>query len=168
LSGGGALIDIGHLAVDMVVWLLDRPLYWVHAMALTPSDKRVEQSVSVMAGFEPDILVNLTISYEAPMPSVQEEMSIYGSGGSIFTRRFRTKRSTMPPEVIEQFRNGEVRNISFTEGPDSSNPLDDFLQSIEKNAEILSDGKSNLRTVEFIDAAYRSIQEHKRINLRDR
>ncbi len=166
LSGGGALFDIGHLAVDMIIWLLERPLRWVYAVASTPDDKQVEQSVAILAEFEPNVLVNLTVSYEAPIPSVQEEMSIYGSHGSIFTRRFRSKRSIEPPQLIEQSKSGEVHHISFTEGPDNRKPLDDFLRGIEERSPILSDGKSNLPTVELIDATYRSIREQRKINIR--
>ena len=165
LSRGGALIDIGHLAVDMTVWLLDRPLRWVQAVAFTPDDKQVEHSVTILAEFEPNVLASLTITYEAPVPSVQEELSIYGSLGSIFTRRFRSKRSTQPPLLIEQSKSGEVREVSFTEGPDSSKPLDDFLRGIETGSSILSDGRSNLPTIELIDTAYRSIREQSKINV---
>lgn len=166
LSGGGALIDIGHLAVDMIVWLLECPLKWIYAAASTPDNAQVEQSVLILAEFEPATLVNLTVSYETPKPSIQEELSIYGSQGSIFTRRFRTKRSMEPPQVIEQLRNGEIHQISFTEGPDSSMPLQDFLLGIQDKSPIVSDGESSLLTVEFIDAAYRSLREQKKIDLR--
>ncbi len=165
LSGGGALMDIGHLAIDMITWLLEKSLHWVDAVALTPNDKGIEQSVAILVEFEPTLLVNFTISYEAPIPSVQEEMSIYGSQGSIFTRRFLSKRVPENPLLIEQSKNGEVHHISFIERPNNGMPLDDFLQGIEKGYPIISDGRSNLSTVELIDVAYRSIREQKKINL---
>lgn len=165
LSGGGALIDTGHHVADMVTWLLDRPLLSVYAAASFPDNSQVERSVTVLATFKPNILVNIVVSYESPAPSLQEEMKIYGSQGAIFTRRFHSERSNEPPLLIEQSRNGEVRRLSFTEGPVNWNPLANFLQGVQEGEPILSDGKSNLLTIELIDAAYLSIRKEQRIDM---
>jgi predicted dehydrogenase len=167
MSGGGALIDIGYLAVDMINWLLGRQLQWIDAVTPSPENNQTEQSVALLAEFTPSVLVSLTVSYEAPVPSVQEELSIYGLCGSIFTRRFCSKRSDAPPLLIEQSTSGEVHQISFTTDPDNSKPLDDFLRSIEEGTPMVSDGRSNLATVEFIDAAYRSIREQIKVTVDD-
>ncbi|MSP12235.1 MAG: Gfo/Idh/MocA family oxidoreductase [Chloroflexi bacterium] len=167
LNCGGAMIDIGHLAADMLVWLLDRPLCWVFADALTSGIKHVEQSVAILAEFEPHVLVSLTVSYEAPANSVQEELSIYGSRSNIFTRRFQPKRSIQPPILIEESTEGHVQEIVFTDLPEHWRPFEDFLRGIRTGSPIISDGRSNLGTIELIDAINRSVREQNKIHVRD-
>lgn len=165
LSGGGALIDIGYLAIDMLIWLLEKPLQRVYASASVTDLCCVEQSVAIIAEFNPNILVNFMITYEPPIPSVQEELSIYGSTSCIFIKRFQPHRSTTPPSIIEQSRANEIKQLHFTDIPDNSKPLDDFLNGIENGTIIKSDGNSSLPTLELIEHAYSSIQNRMIVNI---
>lgn len=159
LSAGGALMDIGYLAVDMLVWLLDSPLCLLKAVGSHSKGYKGESSICILANSEPDTLVNLTVTYEAPFPSVQEELSIYGARGSIFVRRFNTERSISPPKVFEQVNNGKMDSVRFTKNPDCSAPLADFLDSIKTNRFMIAEGKTTIPTIEFIEFVYSSMND---------
>lgn len=158
LNAGGALMDIGYLAVDMLIWLLDSPLCLLKAVGSHSKGYKGESSICILANSEPDTLVNLTVTYEAPSPSVQEELSIYGSRGSIFVRRFNSERSVSPPMVFEQVNNGKMDSVRFTMNPDCSAPLVDFLDSIKTNRPMIAEGKTTIPTIEFIGSVYSSIK----------
>lgn len=148
-------MDIGYLGIDVVTWVLDAPVKWVSAAASMPEGCRVEQSVALIAEFARNTMASFTITYETAPEGVQEELSVFGTRGSVFTRRFQSKRSQTPPRVVEM---GETcQEISYTEIPDKSRPLQDFLQCILHGCGSRSSGASHLTTVQVIDCAYRSI-----------
>lgn len=157
LNGGGAMMDIGYLAIDTLAWILDQPFQEVYASA--HREGQFEYSAAILAKFAPNTLVNLTVSYLAPKPSVQEILSIYGTKGSIFTRRFQPKRSPSPPTVAEQYENGEFHEVSFVGDAENWRPLEDFLLAVENKTPIVCDGQSSLPTIQFIEAVYQAISE---------
>lgn len=163
LSGGGALMDIGYLALDTLLWLLEKPVQKVFALAPEVSALEVETTVALVARFQDDLIANITISYEAPPSSVQEELAIYGSKKSLFIRRFQPQKSTAPPVLIELSGNGKVQEYAFDVLPDNSNPLKDFLDGVKNGALSRSEGISHLHTVEVIEACYESVRSHKTI-----
>lgn len=163
LNCGGVLMDIGILACDMVTWLTGSTVHWVEAIACEPQNHRVDQSVLLLSELNSGTKLSLTVTYEAPFPSVQEELSLYGENGSLFVRRFRPQRNVEPPMLIEQYDCGEINQLSFTQAPDNSKPLDNFLQSLTSSVDVLSDGRSSLPAVQMVNLAYRSIQENRKV-----
>jgi predicted dehydrogenase len=168
INCGGAMIDIGHLAVDTLIWLLEGRLMWVEAEMLSTAEWPAEDTVMILAEFEPHVTINLTITYAAPFPSVQEELSIYGTQCSSFTRRFAAVRfGQFPPTLTQIPVNGKPTEFAYHDKPQAWRPLEDFCNGIKTGQAVLSDGVSNLRTVEFIDNVYRSARERQRIYLRN-
>lgn len=168
INCGGAMIDIGHLAVDTLMWLLEGRLMWVEAEMLSTAGWPAEETVMILAEFEPHVNVNLTVTYAAPFPSVQEELSIYGTQCSAFTRRFAPVRFRQSPPILTQIPvNGKPTEFVHPDKPQGWRPLEDFCNGIKTGQAVLSDGASNLRTVEFIDNVYRSARERQRIYLRN-
>jgi predicted dehydrogenase len=166
LHCGGAMMDIGYLASDTLIWLLDQPLRWVQAVGSIAAIEQPEQTVIVTAQFGDDILVNMAVSYAAPPPSVQEELSIYGTELSLFSRRFRSKRfAKSPPQIIRLSATGEAIETVYTKPPELWRPLEDFCNSVMTGSPIASDGRSHLGTIELIDTVYQSIREQRRIDI---
>jgi predicted dehydrogenase len=166
---GGVLIDVGYLAVDLVAWILDAPITWVFASESGFLAPGVEHSVVMSVGFlnarqSEETVANLCLTYQTVPGSVQEELSVFGRNGSVFTRRFQAERSPAPPTVIEHLTGSQARHPVFSP-PDASAPLVDFVDSIRMRREARSSGRSHLRTVQLVEAGYRSIRERRRIQL---
>lgn len=165
LSGGGALMDIGYLALDTLLWLLNQPVEKVFAFTPQTSSLDVESTIALVAHFKRDIMANITISYDAPPSSVQEELAIYGSRKSLFIRRFQPQKSTTPPLLIELEGNGKYQEHTFDTLPDNSAPLKDFIQGITNKTVSQSTGASHLPTIEVIESCYKSIRDKNLIYL---
>lgn len=167
LNAGGVIMDIGHLAIDTLVYALNAKPIWVEAIDTGETNNGVEQSVVIAVGFEGDILVSLTITYCTPIPSVQEELSIYGRNAALFLHRVNYTRSSQPPHITLQTSNGRIENIDFVDKPDCSKPLRSFVDSITWGNSCISNATSSLPTVQIIDAAYVSTQTKSRVVLND-
>jgi len=165
LSGGGALMDIGYLALDTLLWMIEKPVFDVFAIATNSKEMEVETTVALVAQFFPNIPANITISYDAPFNSVQEELAIYGSKKALFIRRFQPLKGKKPPIIIELSGNGEIQQYEFDSLPDNSRPLKDFINSIKNNTTSQSNGESHQHTIQIIDACYESIRLHRNIHI---
>lgn len=165
LSGGGALMDIGYLAIDTLLWLLGQTPVSVCASTPDISDWDIERTIAIVLKFRKNIFANLLISYEAPEMSVQEELAIYGEKKTIFIRRFQAQRSISPPSIIELSGNGVIKEFSFDDLPVNSNPLNDFLLCINNDLPINSSGESHLNVVKLIENSYKSIAMRKTIEV---
>lgn len=164
LNCGGAMVDIGHLAGDMLVWLIDKPLRWVEALAQQPSGGGAEETAVVVAAFGESTIVNLVVTYAAPAPSIQEELSIYGSKVSLFARRFRPRRSLDPPQIYEIGADGSTLTPDFSDPPHLWRPLEDFLASAASGRAPIASGRSHLETMKLLDAVARSMRERRRVD----
>jgi predicted dehydrogenase len=166
-NGGGAVMDIGHLAFDTLLFSLDLRPKWVQAVATGETHAGFERSAAVQVGFNGGMLASLNITYSGPRSSVQEDLSIYGTDGALFLRRFNTKRSPAPPQIIVQSNTGRVEEIKVSNLPDPSQPFQDFLKSIRTGMPGVSDGKSSLPTVQLIHATYESLRTGVKISFPD-
>lgn len=164
---GGAIMDIGHLAIDTVVYILNAKPIWVEASAIAGVKNSGEQSALIAIGFEDNILVSFTITYCAPIPSVQEELSLYGTDAALFLRRVNETRTPHPPNITLQTTDGRIENIDFVDSPDCSKPLRSFVDSINGGSLCISNAISSLPTVQILDAAYVSIIKNSRVPLYD-
>jgi 8-oxo-dGTP diphosphatase len=147
-----------------LLWLCDANALEVYAAMRgherTPSDSYC----AILARLNDGALASLAITRGAPAGSVQEEISIYGSQGSLFLRRFRVAaggelatRDTSAGFIIQQTTGGEiVKEISGGEAK-RWGPTEDFINCILRGGVPLSSGESNIRTVELIEAGYRAI-----------
>ncbi len=167
LHAGGVIMDIGHLAIDTIVYSLNAKPIWVEAFGTGETNNGVEQSAVIVVGLKGDFLVSLTITFCAPIPSVQEHFSIYGKDAALFLSRVNYTRSSKPPHITLQTSNGRIENIDFVDMPDCSKPLRSFVDSITCGCSCISDATSSLPTVQIIDAAYLSIQTKSRVTLND-
>jgi predicted dehydrogenase len=161
---GGVLIDIGYLLIDTVLWMLNTWPQQVFASA-TPTGHEVEQSVLMVASLANGTLLNAAVSYECPITSTQEEFSIYGSQGGLYTRRFRLQKTAQTLSVIECRNNGEIHEVSFAENFPNLLPLENFLRSIKQDEPLLCSGRSHLPVMQFIDAAYQSLRGNRLVKL---
>lgn len=162
LGGGGALIDIGYLALDVVMWLLgERRLESVYAVGSQPASHRVEQTALLCARFDGDLSISATVTYETSPGSVQEELYVFGDRGSLFVRRFQSIRGATPPrppEVVEHLHGSSAQMIAPLEEANNSRPLEDFLRAVALSKPMLASGRASLPTLALIDRAYRTIR----------
>jgi predicted dehydrogenase len=161
---GGVLIDIGYLLIDTALWMFSTHPLQLFATA-TFGGHEVEQSALMVANLANGTILNAAVSYECPVTSTQEEFSIYGSNGGLYTRRFRLQKLAQTLSVIECQNSGEIHEVSFADNFPNVLPLENFLNSISAGEPLSCSGRSHLPVMQFIDAAYQSIRSNRLVKI---
>lgn len=161
LDGGGALMNQGIHTADLLLWLLgdvDR----VYARTRTALHRiEVEDTVVACLDFASGAVGTLEAT-TAAYPGFPRRIEVTGTGGTVVIEQDRIVSAdllTPPPEPMPQSE-GSLN-------PSSSSPtvsdvrghrriVEDFLQAIESGAEPLCNGRDGRRSVELVQAIYRS------------
>jgi UDP-N-acetyl-2-amino-2-deoxyglucuronate dehydrogenase len=154
LNGGGVLADVGHIAIDIVTWILNEAPVSVSGIS---NHRRYEENCALTLRFSRGISATIAVTYNTPRGSVHEDLSLFGSEGSITVRRLQTHRSQDPPHVIVRTLDAET-TICPTGAPNPSRPLTDLLDRVGDDLALRCDAKSNMAVVGAIESAYKSIR----------
>jgi predicted dehydrogenase len=179
LSGGGALIASGYHLIDTILWLLrklPRPVKPVTVSARwvidtnpsIPDCDHVETTASVNIGLSNGGIFHVTASYDAAPGALDENIKIYGSGGTIRIMRDRFRRTDQKAAALSfQDQDVAVAQYDTSEwGGLRWKPLEEFLAAVRRVQEdgsppdVLSSAADSLPTLPVIDLAYQSAQQN--------
>jgi predicted dehydrogenase len=152
-AGGGSLLDMGIHMIDLLRWMIGRPVVEVSAMtsrAVKPTF--ADDNAFVLMRFEGDVLASVQSSWSArPIPDRQ--IAIYGEKGNIMMGR-----SAAEPLAFHLQTDGDPATVI----PDipASSPIGDpfvhFVRSIQQGVEPLVTGEEGRTSLAIALAAYES------------
>jgi predicted dehydrogenase len=151
-AGGGSLLDMGIHMIDLLRWMVGRPVAEVSAMtARVLKPTFADDNAMVLMRFEGDILASVQSSWSArPVPDRQ--IAIHGELGNLMMGR-----SAEEPLVLNLRDGTEARKV-IPEIP--SNPLGDpfvnFVRAIQSRTEPLVTGEDGRTSLAIALAAYES------------
>jgi len=162
LNGGGALFDFGCYGADLMTWLMDgaRPLS-VSAVTQTIKPEvyqHVDDEATIILTY-PQAQAIVQASWNWPFD--RKDMEIYGKSGSVITVKRDDLRVRKPGDSAEQ----------VVAAPPIPQPYDNELSYIKAvilggaKPDDLSSLKTNVTATEILEAARRSAQEGKTIEL---
>ncbi len=161
-AGGGVLIDLGIVMIDLVLWLMDFPkVQSVSSTLYHHKTKGVEDSASCFFRLENDASVSLSVSWSATLEKQQYYLDIIGSKGS----------ASVNPLVIHKLIAGAPVNVTPVL-PDSAtsifrrsyeHELRHFAGAIRKHHPVISTAEEAARRMKLVDAAYKSAQKKKEV-----
>jgi UDP-N-acetyl-2-amino-2-deoxyglucuronate dehydrogenase len=175
LSGGGALMNQGVHTVDLLLWLLGdvERAYAKAVTALHPID--VEDTVVATLEFANGAVGTLESATSA-YPGYPRRIELTGSEGTIILKHDRIiaahLREPLEESIEELIKTGEPDSNASATSPLVSDVrghqriLQDFLLAIETNRTPLCDGPEGRRSVELVQAIYRSSIEGRPVRLR--
>jgi predicted dehydrogenase len=170
LDGGGALMNQGIHTVDLLLWLMgDVTSVWAKAITAV-HDIEVEDTVVAAMEFANGALGTLEATTSV-YPGFPRRLEISGSEGTIILENDRiisTKlRAAEAEEVVEQPALEDVRSVSpvIADTRGHRTVIEDFLRAITEDGTPLCDGRQGRRSVELIEAIYRSSQTGQAIKL---
>jgi predicted dehydrogenase len=107
-AGDGILGDSAIHLIDLLIWFGGPGTHGLRARALSEGQ---EPKHSFVCFFDTDqgATVSACGSYLSPRDSVQEEISLWGSRGALFARRFCPERTLLPPRVV--FKSSEGKSL---------------------------------------------------------
>jgi predicted dehydrogenase len=163
-SGGGVIIDLGILLLDLSLWLLDyTPVGTVSTQNFTLNSKSVEDtSVSMLRCLNSSI-VNLEASWSMPLEKDNFSMIIYGPKGSA---------SLNPLKVSKKIGNQYVNMVPLSyRNPKGLfkksyfNELKSFIGAIRDLNPVFSSGEEALQRMKVIEAMYKSARTKSEIKI---
>lgn len=176
LDGGGALMNQAIHSVDLLLWLMG-PVAKVSAMVDTATHERIEvEDVAVATLKFRNGALGVIEATTTAFPGALKRIEICGSEGSAILEEEDLKQwqfATETPEdaVIREEMQGRTKTGGGAADPAAighhghSQVFDDFSRAITNNQSPLIDGREGRRSVELIEAIYRSARENRTIDL---
>jgi predicted dehydrogenase len=157
-AGGGALHDMGYHTVDMLIWYLGMP-EWVQtewsAAAFSQWDYETDDTAITMFGYKSGTIGYLLTTW-ATSPS-EETFFLHGTEGVAVADRKGIRHTDLSDSLIEEIPVGGAG------GGGLHNQMAHFAHCIRTGEEPLTAARTNLQNMAFIEAAYRSAAEQRRI-----
>lgn len=163
-SGGGVMLDLGIVMLDMALWMLNFPVVErVSAKMFTHKTKTVEDSIVVMVELKPHITLMLEASW-----SLQSELDffycdLFGTEGSARINPLRIHKQlhgslvNVTPSKIETPQNLHKRSYE--------NELKHFVGAARGLHPIISSGDESVHRMKLVDAIYRSAKKGKEVTV---
>jgi predicted dehydrogenase len=164
LSGGGALLDEGVHAADLVRWLLGEPLA-VWATTFRRADRPVEDGAIAVFTFESGARAEVTTGWV--FAAAEQSVEVFGSAGTaVLSGVDLASRDFASPPYLRIFRRGDARGTWR-----GSRAIPDFVQGVTHQqgprhlVECVRAGRPPLtgladgrRALAMVRAAYRSAE----------
>jgi predicted dehydrogenase len=163
-SGGGVLMDLGVVMLDMACWTLGYPeVRRVSAMHFNHKTKNVEDTSVVSMAMKNGTIVNLEVSWSACVPEDVYYFHAYGTEGS----------ASLNPLRIHKDLNGNIVNLAPAkiESPQQlfkrsyENELKHFLAAVRNIHPVISTADEAVQRMKIIEAVYKSVRTGKEVAL---
>ncbi len=163
-SGGGVIIDLGILLLDLSLWLLDFPeIETVSTQSFYQNTKNVEDTSIAFLRCKNSRVINIESSWSLSLEKDYFYFNVYGTKGSASLNPFHVYK-----KINEQFLDltPSQSESSFSLFKKSySNELKSFIGAINGLNPVFSSGEEALQRMKIIEAMYKSAETKKEIKL---
>jgi predicted dehydrogenase len=164
-SGGGVILDLGIVLLDMVLWMLGFPkVVRVSAKTYTQKTKSVEDSCAVFIETEKGTTVMMLASWSLQAAEDFFYCDFYGSDGSAAINPLRIHKQlhgslvNVTPAKIETQHNLYRKSYE--------NELKHFIVGVRNLQPMVSTGDEAVQRMKVVDAIYRSAKKGREIILK--
>jgi UDP-N-acetyl-2-amino-2-deoxyglucuronate dehydrogenase len=172
LAGGGALMNQGVHTVDLLLWLIGdvRRVYAKTAMGF--HSIQVEDTVAATLEFANGALGTLEVATSV-YPGYQRRVELTGTEGTLILEHDRIISADLRTPLDEPLSQADENTNASATSPVVSDVsghkriLADFLNAIQTNTEPLCDGREGRRSVELVEAVYKSARTDQAVTLTD-
>jgi UDP-N-acetyl-2-amino-2-deoxyglucuronate dehydrogenase len=170
LDGGGALMNQGVHTVDLLLWLMgEATSVWAKAITATHNIE-VEDTVVAALQFASGAIGTLEAATSV-YPGYPRRLEISGSQGTIILENDRITATNLRLPVadlaVEKPARQDERSVSasISDTRGHRTLIEDFLRAVATDGKPLCDGHQGRRSVELIEAIYKSSRTGQAINL---
>lgn len=161
-SGGGVIIDLGILLLDLSLWLLDYPeVHSVSTNNFNHNTKNVEDTSVSFIKFKNSTVITLESSWSLVLDKDDFYVNVYGTKGYAMLNPFRVFKKfedqtmDLTPSQLESplalFRKSYL------------NELKSFIGAVRELNPVFSSGEEALLRMKIIDSMYKSANVNKEI-----
>jgi predicted dehydrogenase len=157
IAGEGILDDSAFHLLDLLLYFASGKARNIKARVLDSSGRSVAHSFTCFFDTDTGVTVSACGSYLSPVNSVQEELSIWGSKGALFIRRFCKEWNAKQPDVFFKSSDGSARedfDLELLPGGKEL-PLETLLSVLAGDTSrecLLTEAKYTLETHRVVDA----------------
>lgn len=163
-SGGGVIVDLGILILDLALWLLDFPkIDSVSTRNFMQNTKNVEDTSISFLKFKDSTIINLETSWSLPIDKDYFYLDIYTEKGyaSLSPLNIYKKVGDQTIELVPPQKENPLTLFKKS----YQNELKNFFGTIKKLNPIVSSGEEALYRLKIMEAMYKSSQEDKEIKI---
>ena len=163
-SGGGVIIDLGILLLDLALWLLDYPaVQTVSAQSFNMNTKTVEDTSISFIRCKKSALISLETSWSLLLDKDQFNITVYGSKGSASINPFRVFKK-LEDRLIELSPPKEENPVTLFQ-KSYYNELKSFIAAVRGISPLMSSGEEGLIRMKIVEAMYKSAAQKAEIKL---
>ncbi|MCH8942783.1 MAG: Gfo/Idh/MocA family oxidoreductase [Bacteroidetes bacterium] len=164
-SGGGVIIDLGIVLLDLALWLLDYPkIESVSTQNFYQNTKNIEDSSISFLRCNNSRLISLETSWSLPMEKDSHYFTVYGTKGYATLNPFRVYKKYEDQYIEAGSSQTESSAVLFQKS--YLNELKSFIGAIRGTNPIISSGEEALERMKIVEAMYKSSAEQKEVILK--
>lgn len=164
-SGGGVVMDLGIVILELAVWLMKYPkVKSVSASNFFHSTNAVEDSSFVMIRTDKNHCISLEASWSLPRENDLFYCNVFGTEGS----------ASINPLRIYKRMHGNLVNVTPVKMETPANiykrsyeyELKHFISAIMNNTELISGGEEALERMKIVESIYKSAKIGKEVEMK--
>ena len=152
-SGGGVILDLGILLLDLCLWILDYPaVQTVSTQSFKMNTKTVEDTSISLIRCRKSSLISIETSWSLLLDKDQFNVTVHGSKGSASINPFR---------VFKQLGDKPVTLFQKS----YYNELKSFISAVRGLSPLMSSGEEGLIRMKVIEAMYKSSDQKSEVRI---
>ena len=165
-SGGGVIIDLGILLLDLSLWLLNYPpVETVSTQKYFHSTKNVEDTEVSFIRCQDSSIISMEASWSLPVEKDIFYLNIYGTKGTASLNPFRVFKR-IEDQLIDLTPAGTESAFNLHR-KSYVNELKSFIGAVRGLNPVFSSGEEALSRMKVVDAMYKSASEKQEIKIKD-
>lgn len=164
-AGGGVLLDLGIVLLDLMLWLYDyEEVHSVRATMHHHKTRNVEDFVAAFINFKDDRVATLEASWTLMRPEEFYYCNIFGENGSAYINPLKIIKNVQN-ELVEQKDLITIRSKPLLYRKSYQAELQHFANAVLNLVPTVSTGREALKRMRIIEAMYRSARERAEVVL---
>jgi predicted dehydrogenase len=165
-SGGGVIIDLGILLLDLSLWLLDYPpVSTVSTQRYFHNTKNVEDTAISFIRCKDTSIITMETSWSLPVERDIFYLNIYGTKGTASLNPFRIFKR-VEDQLIDLTPAGSDNALNLFR-KSYVNEMKSFIGAVRGLTPVFSSGEEALSRMKIVEAMYRSASENQEIKIKD-
>lgn len=163
-SGGGVIIDLGILMLDLSLWLLDYPpVKGTSTTNYQQNTKTVEDTSVSKIRCKDNKLINMEVSWSLPQEKDSFYVNIYGTKGSASLSPFKVYKK-LEEDIMDLSPSQSESALSLFK-KSYMNEIKSFIGAVNGLNPVFSSGEEALSRMKIVEAMYKSASQKKEIRL---
>ena len=166
VSGGGVIIDLSILLLDLSLWILNYPgVTSVSTQNFSMNTKHVEDSSISMLRCKNNAVINMETSWSIPLEKDLFYFNVYGTKGSATLNPFRINKK-IGDEQFMDLTPAQTESALNLFKKSYQNELKSFIGAVRGLNPIFSPADEALSRMKVIDAMYQSAAKQSEVSIR--